>query len=145
MTATHIIAYLTLPLLFLNCAYAAEYRAPISTIPSYSNLARCVAFPLQAYQALIYNNGCSQSDLQAAASCLCLKTANMASLTNLMWTAVSSSCKQDATEEFSSGLQVLTEYCAEVRGAGAQTTANQATTTKTSGNHSYYPTRSPVV
>ena len=140
MTAKHILAYFALPLIFLDFAYAAEYRAPITTVPAYANLASCVAGPLRNYQALVYANGCSQSDLQAAASCLCLKTANMASLTNLMWTAVSSSCKQDATEEFSSGLQVLTEYCAEVRGAGAQTTANQATTTKTSGNHSYYPT-----
>jgi len=61
----------------------------------------------------------------------------MASLTSSIWKSVSYDCKEDASEEFSSGLQVLTQYCAEARGAVAQATTNQATVTKTSGIHFY--------
>ena len=106
---------------------AGERRAPITSLPAFSSLASCVAKPLSSCQAYVYNHNCQQEDIEVAASCLCLKTGNIATLTGRMWTAVSARCKLDASEEFSSGLQALTLYCASAMNPGAQDTVTKAT------------------
>jgi hypothetical protein len=70
-----------------------------------------MAFILEAGQATIYVNNCPQTDLAVAASCLCSKSANLASYTSQISSYGYKHCGDGASEEYSSALAVVTEYC----------------------------------
>ena len=93
----------------------------------------------------MYMHNCQQEDIQVAASCLCLKTGNIATLTSRMWTAVSARCKPDASEEFSSGLQALTLYCASAMNPGAQATVTKTAKPTTPGTYTRLHPNTPKI
>ncbi|KAF2002182.1 hypothetical protein P154DRAFT_533419 [Amniculicola lignicola CBS 123094] len=76
-----------------------EFRAPITELTAYSNLAACITPVVKSYQAIIYGNNCPQTDLAVAASCMV--------------------CYDGASDEYSSALEVVTEYCSLAASAAA--------------------------
>jgi hypothetical protein len=100
-------------LVFPAFTHSAEFRAPITQLAAYTNLPSCITPVVKSAQALIYGNKCLQTDLADAASCLCSKSANLASYTNDISTYAEIFCSANASEEISSALAVVTEYCKE--------------------------------
>ncbi|PVH91180.1 hypothetical protein DM02DRAFT_734267 [Periconia macrospinosa] len=106
----------SLTLLFPSLTVSSELSAPITELAAFSSLAPCVAPLVEGGQATIYVNNCPQTDLAIAASCLCSKSANLASYTDQISSSVSQRCSAGASEEYSSALAVVTEFCSVAAG-----------------------------
>lgn len=118
-----------------SLSLALKYRAPITELPSFSNLAKCVAPLVQDVQATIYANNCPHTDLPLAASCMCFKTANMATFTSRVSSFVGDRCIDGADVEYSSAMDVVSEFCSVAPGGGMETTFKEPDAKPTFGNN----------